>query len=65
MIRITKISIGAPGRERLVLLHAWPDGDFLENTCDSQRVKELKETTDTALTDLLDNKHLASLLLSI
>ena len=40
MIRITKISIGAPGRERLVLLHAWPDGDFFENTHGSERVKE-------------------------
>ena len=31
--------MGAPSRERLVLLHAWPDGDFFENTRGSQRVK--------------------------
>ena len=30
----------APSRERLVLLHAWPDGDFFENTPSSQRVKK-------------------------
>ena len=31
--------MGAPSRERLVLLHAWPDGDFFEKTRGSQRVK--------------------------
>ena len=40
---ITKISMGAPSRERSVLLHAWPDGDFLENTRGSQRVKKVSK----------------------
>ena len=39
--RITKILMGAPSKERLVLLHAWPDEDFFENTRGSQRVKEV------------------------
>ena len=34
--------MGASNRERLVLLHAWPDGDFFENTRGSQRVKMKK-----------------------
>ena len=36
-IRVTKISMGAPSRERLVLLCAWPRADFFENTRGSQR----------------------------
>ena len=38
LTRITKISMGVPGRKRLVLRHASPDGDFSENTRGSQRV---------------------------
>ena len=34
--------MGAPSRERLVLLHAWPDGNFFEKTRGSQRV-DIKE----------------------
>ena len=36
--------MGAPSWERLVLLHACPDGDFFENTRGSQRVKVWSKT---------------------
>ena len=38
--------MGAPSRERLVLVHAYSDGDFFENTRASQRVKgtQIKHT---------------------
>ena len=45
--RVTKISMGAPSRERLVLLHAWPHGDFFESTRASQRVQSITYLTYT------------------
>lgn len=31
--------MGVPGGVRLVQRHSWPEGDFIENTRGSQRVK--------------------------
>ena len=38
--------MGAPSKKRLVLLHAWPDGDFFENTRGSQRVNLVQRIED-------------------
>jgi hypothetical protein len=38
---LQKISIVVPSRERSVLLQAWPDGDFSDNTRTRQRVKRI------------------------
>ena len=37
--------MGVPIRERLVLRHAWPE-DFIENTCGSERVKQIFTSFD-------------------
>lgn len=45
-ILITKISMGVPIKERLVPRHAWPEGDFVENTRGSQRDKQIFTSFD-------------------
>ena len=38
--------MGVPIRERSVLRHAWPERDFIENTCGSERVKQIFTSFD-------------------